>query len=347
MSEPVESAARKLGLRPMHPYDVNDAGSVSDLIRGLSNTAFTGRQLGEAADVMEEMLGAGDCKVVVTLSGAMTMAGFNLLIREMIERDWVHCLVSTGALVGHGMVETLGMKHYKARPDTPDEQYFKHGLNRVYDTIEPEGNLDALEATVRELFSELARQREGEPVGTMELLAFLGQRLPGRGILQAAAHRDVPVFIPAFTDSELALDLAVHHAISAREGEPAVQYDAFRDLEAFRVYCETVAERGEHLGIFTIGGGVPRNWAQQVGPFSDVRNVRLGKKQRERLKFKYGIRICPDPPHYGHLSGCTYSEGVSWGKFIPESEGGRFAEVLSDATIAWPLLVQAMIERGL
>ena len=33
---------------------------------------------------------------------------------------------------------------------------------------------------------------------------------------------------------------------------------------------------GTILGIFTIGGGVPRNWAQQVGPFVDIVNQRLG-----------------------------------------------------------------------
>ena len=62
-------------------------------------------------------------------------------------------------------------------------------------------------------------------------------------------------------------------------------------------------------------------------------------------RFTYGIRVCPEPVHWGGLSGCTYSEGVSWGKFIPEKEGGRFAEVFADATVAWPLLVRGVIER--
>ena len=47
----------------------------------------------------------------------------------------------------------------------------------------------------------------------------------------------------------------------------------------------------------------------------------------------------------GGLSGCTFSEGVSWGKFIPPAEGGRFAEVLCDATIAWPILIRGVLER--
>ena len=36
---------------------------------------------------------------------------------------------------------------------------------------------------------------------------------------------------------------------------------------------------------------------------------------------------------------------MSWGKFVPESEGGRFAEVPIDATVALPLLIRALFEE--
>jgi deoxyhypusine synthase len=36
---------------------------------------------------------------------------------------------------------------------------------------------------------------------------------------------------------------------------------------------------------------------------------------------------------------------VSWGKFVDPKDGGRFAEVLSDATIAWPILIKAVAQR--
>jgi deoxyhypusine synthase len=49
--------------------------------------------------------------------------------------------------------------------------------------------------------------------------------------------------------------------------------------------------------------------------------------------------------HWGGLSGCTYSEGISWGKFLPRAEGGRYAEVLADATVTWPLIAQSVAER--
>lgn len=338
--------ASSLGLVRTKPLDVDGIRNTSELLQQMSNTSFTGRTLGEAADVLEAMLRDPDCAVVMTLSGAMTMAGMGGLIMDAINREWIHCLVCTGALIGHGMVEDLGMLHYKADPQISDEEYFTLRMDRVYDTLETEQNLDDLEQHICGILDELALEREGRPVGTAELLDFMGRRLPGEGILQQAAHRKVPVIIPAFTDSELALDMGVHHMLNQRDGKPVLGYDGFRDLEFFRVFCEEAITGGKKLGIFTIGGGVPRNWAQQIGPYIDVRNARM-QSNIPRIRYSYGVRICPDPVHYGHLSGCTYSEGVTWGKFLPTAEGGRYAEVLVDATVGWPLLARAMIERGL
>ncbi|MFT5328064.1 MAG: deoxyhypusine synthase [Planctomycetaceae bacterium] len=117
-------------------------------------------------------------------------------------------------------------------------------------------------------------------------------------------------------------------------------FNPFLDLQEYARRIGTTKE----LGILTIGGGVPRNWAQQVAPYYDITNDSLGTKLPVP-RFCYGVRICPEPVHWGGLSGCTYSEGVSWGKFVPESEGGRFSEVHADATVALPLLIRALFEE--
>lgn len=319
--------------------------TVSSLLQQMSGTAFTGRALGEAVDVMEKMICDASCRVVLTLSGAMTMAGLGGLIRESIKRNWVQCIIATGALVGHGLVENLGMPHYKANPSISDEEYLKLRLNRVYDTLEPEQNLNDLWLLLRDVFDDWLSKQNQPPIGTADLLRMIGLALPGDGILQDAARHKIPVIIPAFTDSELGLDVSVYNVYAQTHGKPQLHYDAFRDLSIFSEFCQETIDQGK-LGIFTIGGGVPRNWAQQIGPYVDLRNVRLNANLKE-VRYTYGVRICPDPVHYGHLSGCTYSEGVSWGKFVPRAEGGRYAEVLLDATVGWPLLVSALIERGL
>ena len=42
-------------LQPVYPLDLSRVKTVDDLVRQMADTAFTGRQLGEAADVLEAM----------------------------------------------------------------------------------------------------------------------------------------------------------------------------------------------------------------------------------------------------------------------------------------------------
>src|SRR4051812_13502407 len=66
------------GLEPVLPLDLQSVKTVDDLVRGLSSTAFAGRRCGEAADVLETMVRDPDCAVVLTISGAMTIAKMGL-----------------------------------------------------------------------------------------------------------------------------------------------------------------------------------------------------------------------------------------------------------------------------
>jgi len=42
-------------LRPMFPLDLSKCRTVDELVRAMGDTAFTGRQIGDAADVFETM----------------------------------------------------------------------------------------------------------------------------------------------------------------------------------------------------------------------------------------------------------------------------------------------------
>jgi deoxyhypusine synthase len=329
------------GLKPLAPLDPAQTTSVDALVRAMSQTAFGGRRLGEAADVLEAMVRDPSCFRVVTVSGAMTIAKQGLLLCEMIDRGWVHALVTTGALMTHGLSESAGMLHFKHHPKMRDEELYRKGYNRVYDTIELEKNLDDVERILQHALADLPH----DTVLSSRLIAerlglHLEKHAPGRSILKSALQQRIPIYIPAFTDSELGLDLSIHNQLRSKRGQPGYRFDPFLDLDDFADRIR----RHATLGILTIGGGVPRNWAQQVGPYLEILRTRLGIDEPVR-RYRYAVRICPEPEHWGGLSGCGYSEGVSWGKFVPESEGGRFAEVFADATIAWPLVVRAVIER--
>jgi len=342
---------RQDGMEPLEALDLRQARSFADLLERMSNTAFGGRDLGTAYQVLSAMAEDPDCTIVVTVSGAMTVAKMGRVLCEMLDAGLAHILITTGALMAHGLSEAIGCVHYKYDPRIGDKQLYEWGYNRVYDTLEMEANLVRGQQVVSEVLADWDWSR---PLCSAEINRQIGRRLLEQdqmpSVLGCAYQRGVPVYVPAFTDSELGLDVATH--VLARSGAAAGQgnleelfaavpaYNPFLDLHD---YARRVLA-AKRLGIFTIGGGVPRNWAQQCGPFADIINMRLGTKLPVP-RFRYAVRICPEPSHWGGLSGCTYSEGVSWGKFVSPDEGGRFAEVHADATIAWPILVRAVLER--
>ena len=213
-----------------------------------------------------------------------------------------------------------------------DVELYEAGYNRVYDTLEPETNLNFVEGIVAQILDKWdAKEMMCSYKLNREIGRYLHEHVEGRGILKSAFEKNVPVFVPAFTDSELGLDVALHNRKRKKEGRQPIDFNPFLDLEYF---AENLLKQ-VRLGIFTIGGGVPRNWSQQFGPFIELRH-RRGGEDIPLKRYHYGLRICPEPVHWGGLSGSPYSEAISWGKFVPPAEGGKFGEVFVDATVGLP-----------
>jgi deoxyhypusine synthase len=96
-----------------------------------------------------------------------------------------------------------------------------------------------------------------------------------------------------------------------------------------------IKKKARKTGVIYIGGGVPKNYIQQTAFLE--RHFGIPDSEHE-----YGFQITTDRPEWGGLSGCTFREGLSWGK---EKPGGRYAACYCDATIALPLVVKATLER--
>ena len=236
----------------------------------------------------------------------------------------------------------------------PDGELYEKGMCRVYDTIELETSFDHLQQLLNENFKKLIPALDGKtaPSGSGDFHRRLGriisEKYPGeRSIVAAAYKSNVPLYVPAFTDSELALDLFMKNVSESGDfiNSPfdklsVPPFNPFVDLFEF---ASRVHNHDGTLSIFTVGGGVPRNWGQQIAPLFDLMN--LDDFPVEPKLYSRGVRICPEPDHWGGLSGCSYREGVSWAKFLPESEGGTYAEVKADATVVLPFLVKGVIQR--
>ncbi len=330
------------GLEPLRSIHLEEIADFDDLLRSMRDTAFGARALGQAFEVLSTMVADTGCKIILTLSGAASIAKLDGIIGELIDRGIIRCIVSTGAIICHGFNAEHGNSHFKLPEGRSDTWLFEQGYDRIFDTIETEYALDELEEIIHRILDGIAPDRV---LCSADLTEALGRHLAELGMeigfLQSAYRQKVPIFIPAFTDSELGLDFATYNYYKREDGMPERQFNPFLDFER---YCSFARDAGT-LGIITLGGGVPRNWAQQIGPYIDSIERRKSGIAAHPVRFKYAVRICPDPPYWGGLSGATYSEGISWGKFVPKDEGGQFAEVLSDYTFVFPMLIKALFQR--
>jgi deoxyhypusine synthase len=315
--------------------------SITDLLEDLAGFGGVAEEVVVGAKTFMAMVTDKDCFVFLTLSGAMTIAKMGLLVCDLIESGMVHAISSTGALMAHGLVEGIGLKHYKYDPRFRDEDLAALKLNRVTDTLEPESNFDRIEQLIDEVMDSFTA---GKIISPSELHIKIGEKLAAdfpnqRGILKSAFQKKVPVFVPAFVDSEIGNDVYVHNLKRAARGEKAVMVNMELDTKKMI----NLISSAKRLGILTIGGGVPRNNTQNLAPLIEIINERL-HSNLPPCRFSYGCRICPDRLNLGHLSGCTYSEGKSWRKMEAR---GDFSEVHADATIVWPLIQKYVMENCL
>lgn len=306
------------------------------LFRSWQSCGGVGNQAAHGFETFKQMVQDPDCTVFATISGILTMAQLGGLISYMIDRGWVQAISATGALIGHGFVEDVELKHLKYDPRYNDEQLADQQLNRIGTTVEPEENLDHIEK-IYGLILEKGVDRE-KPISPAQKNYLIGKYLSenypnGKSILRSAYEKNIPVFIPA-PDSELDNDQLIYNWKQKSKGQKEIVTN--NEIDALRLVDMVI--RSKKQGIFTLGGGVPRNWIQNVMPLIEIMNVRLNLGFPER-RFSYGCRICPDPVYLEHLSGCTFDEMKSWRK---AAKDGRFSEVKTDYSIVLPFYVAAM-----
>lgn len=311
--------------------------TVGELLRGMAPIGLAG-QVQQAVDTLRQMIEDPDTTVCLTLSGAMTPAKMGLLIDDMISLGMVDLVSSTGALMAHGLIEGVGLKHYVYDPKFSDHVLLREHLNRITDGLEPEENFTHIDEIIHRVLLGFDGKR---PIAPSQFHAAIGRFLARhypkeRAILASAYRRRIPVLVPAMVDSEIGNDVLVHNLWRRQKHRRGLIIN--QELDSLLLVKTVVSAR--RLGIVSIGGGVPRNNTQNVAPLIDIINGRL-KLGLPRRMFCYGLRIDPTPLFYGNLSGCTYSEGGSWGKF---DLSGLLTEVQAEATIVWPFILKAVLE---
>lgn len=318
----------KILKKPVRHLDLSGIENLFDLVQAFQHTSFQSRNVFKCFEVFRKMLGDPECIIFLGLSGAMIPGGMRKVICDMIEMKLIDVIVSTGANIFHDLFESFGYRHYVGSEERDDDALRRHRIVRVYDALMDDHEINQ----VIHLLSKVPKGLKERVVSSRQYLGVLGNCLKEEGsILRTASQYGVPVFVPALSDSSIGIGLTFLHARKKASSDRLI-IDQIRD--SFEI--AQLKKMASRTGAIYIGGGVPKNYIQQLGPVSEL----LFRKESGH---QYAFQVTADDPKWGGLSGCTFEEAKSWGKI---EKGSSYAAVYMDATIALPLLVGAILQEG-
>ena len=316
--------------RPTRPLEIDPEKSVSRLVEDMSLTGFQGRKLGEAADAWTSMLKKREMVIWMGVAGAMVPAGMRKLITYLIKRRMIDVLVTTGATLYHDAYETIGGKHFLGTDQIDNVMLRRHRIDRVYDVYADERRFYRLDVMIEKDFS--SRLLSGRPYSSREVMYEFGKWISEiardrDGICVAAYESGVPIFVPAMCDSGLGFSLM----FANRRRQRHLVVDHMRDVDE----SSKITEKSHHTSVIIIGGGVPKNFIQQTAVIASYQT-------RHDRTHSLAIQFTTDVPQWGGLSGSTFEEAQSWGKYQPHA---RMVQCFTDATIALPVVAEALSQR--
>jgi deoxyhypusine synthase len=310
---------------PVKHIKINGKLTVDQLIQQFRNSgSFGAGRLSEACDIYERMVRDDECTVFLALAGAVVPAGMRSLVADLIRKELIDVVVSTGANMVHDTIEALGGHHYKGHWLVDDYVLYKYHIYRIYDVFVPEEDFVKLDYKVAEMYDEIAAENNGKSLSSKDFAWELGKRLNDpNSILRAAYEAKAPVFLPAVRDSEFGFIHWLH--ASRKNCRNQLVVDAFKDVPEIVNICK----RSPRNGMIVIGGGVPRNTVQSAALAS--------KKGMD-----YAVIITMDRVETGGLSGSTLEETISWGKV---KRAANKVMVIGDAMMVFPVIVASVLER--
>jgi deoxyhypusine synthase len=314
--------------RPVEHIDITqfDARGIIESMRKMS---FTARDLGHAASIFNTMLQDKACSIILTLAGSTSAAGCMELYADLIQYNMVDAVVATGAsIVDMDFFEALGFKHYHGTPFVDDAKLRDLNIDRIYDTYINEDELKKCDAVIAQIADQLDPKAYSSREFIQAMGAYLAQHsVKKHSLVELAYHHSVPIFCPALTDSSAGFGLVMHQ-INRKAHMTLDSIKDFRELTQLKIKAGTT-------GLFMIGGGVPKNFAQDTVVCAHL----MGKKVDLH---QYAIQITVADARDGACSSSTLKEACSWGKVDLAHEQMVYAE----ATSVLPLLISDAYHRA-
>ena len=326
MDKNSEKKKKCLLSKKIRHIDIKKNRSANQILNAFHGTSFQSRNLARCFSVYKSMLEDKDAIIFFGLSGALVPGGMRKVIRDMIELNMIDVLVSTGANLYHDFFESLGYNHYIGTRTIDDAELRDLRIDRIYDTFAD----DRLFLEADAYFKDFPEKLEKRYYSTREFFQEFGKTVKDpTSIIRTAYKSGVPVFCPTIHDSGIGIGLSVY--CHNNKSKDRFGIDLLKD----NIEIMQIDKFAGSTGVFYVGGGVPKNYIQQIEPMLEVFGYNAPGHQ-------YAIQITTDDAKWGGLSGCTFEEAKSWGKI---EDYANTATVHIDATIGLPLLISAIIEE--
>lgn len=303
--------------------------SYKSLIYYYASTSIQARNLADGAHLLQRMIDEGDT-IWLGIAGVGIAGGMGGIVMELIERGHIDVICSTGAQVYHDLHFAFGLPVKQGSPHVDDNDLRDKNVTRIYDIyIDEERTLKAQDEIIRNFCRTLKRRNFSSPDFNYELGKFVleNARYPERSFVATAAKHGVPIFWDSTANHSIAMNIAA----MSLEGIN-IHVDANRDiLESAAIVLSSKA-----TGFVELGGGGPKNFIQQTSPtISQILNIDFEGADR-------GLQITTDQETNAGLSGCTFKEGVSWGKYKNADVG--LVQIISEYSTVFPLIAGYAME---
>jgi len=300
------------------------------IINSLRDMSFTSREIAQAADIFERMIRDRNSTIILTIAGSTSAGGCMQIYSDMVKYKLVDVIVASGAAIADmDFFEAIGFNHYKGSQFVKDKELRHHYIDRIYDTYIDEDELQECDNTIK----DIADNMKPGVYSSREFIKEMGKYLMKNAVkknslVQTAYEKNVPIFCPAFSDSSAGFGLVKHQW---QKPDKHVVIDSVKDFRELTM----IKMNAPVTGLFIIGGGVPKNFAQDTVVCAEI----LGKYIPMH---KYAIQITVADARDGSCSGSTLKEALSWGKVDSAFEQMVYAE----ATSVLPLIVSYVYHQG-
>ncbi|UCG90561.1 MAG: deoxyhypusine synthase [Candidatus Heimdallarchaeota archaeon] len=299
----------------MKQVDIRPNMTTDELLTSMINGGFTCRKVALATELLEQMILDNSCTVFLGLAGALIPGGMRKILRTMIEKNMVNCIVTTGANISHDLLETSGGSHHHGSENLNDEKLVELQVSRIFNTLIPYDSFVKFEILVQKILKNIPDERMSSQKFLYELGRYVNDP---QSIVRAAFLKKVPIFSPSFADSMLGVQTWLFSQTTP------LFIDVLKDHSEFT----KIIYEAERMGALFLGGGVPKHF------------IMNGSQLQKGLS--YAIQITMDRPEHGGISGASVKEAISWGKVASEA---KWIDITSDITLVLPLMVSGVLSR--